>query len=204
MTRWLGRALGGPVAGPVLGLVMALLAGAVVAVMVHGPALGAANRDVSGDHARDQARSVPRNVPQCTKNHLITKYRPGDSGMSHSYGRIVLRNISVQRCFIRGYGGLSYVGKGNGTQIGAPADRVRARIPTTILKPGDQVRSEISETSAAAYPAKRCRPVEVDGFRVYAPDETRSWYIEHPTTGCANPRIHLLEHKPYRSRLAPK
>ena len=38
---------------------------------------------------------------------------------------------------------------------------------------------------------------KVDGFRVYVPDETRSQFIEHKTIGCANPKVHLLEHKAY-------
>jgi hypothetical protein len=29
------------------------------------------------------------------------------------------------------------------------------------------------------------------------PDENRSQFIEHKTIGCANPKVHLLEHKAY-------
>jgi len=68
-----------------------------------------------------------------------------------------------------------------------------------VLAPGEKARSQVSETSAAPYPKKRCKPRRVDGFRVYVPDATRSQYIPHPTIGCANPRLHLLAHKAYHA-----
>jgi hypothetical protein len=134
---------------------------------------------------------------ECTKADLSATYKGGDAAMSHVYGRIILRNTSEDRCWVRGYGGLSYVGGGNGTQVGAPADRTPSATPKTVLEPGDKVRSAIVETSTGPYPKSECQPTKVDGFRVYVPDETRSIFIEHLTTGCANPKIHLLTHKAY-------
>jgi hypothetical protein len=135
---------------------------------------------------------------ECTNDHLVASYRGGDAAMSHTYGRIVLKNVSSQTCWVRGFGGLSYVGGGNGTQIGAAADRTPSSTPKTVLAPGDKVRSPVVETSAAPYSKAKCQPTPVDGFRVYVPDETRSQYIAHPTTGCKNPAVHLLAHKAYR------
>ena len=143
------------------------------------------------------AATAQRGVPECTKANLSAKYKGTDAAMSHVYGRIILRNTSDETCFVKGYGGLSYVGKGNGTQIGAPADRTPTATPRTVLEPGDKVASAISQASYAPYPKQECRPTKVDGFRVYVPDETRSIFIEHKTTGCANPKIHLLAHKAY-------
>jgi hypothetical protein len=151
----------------------------------------------SGTAATGQA--VPRSgTAECTKANLSAKYKGGDAATSHYYGRIVLRNTSEETCYVKGYGGLSYVGKGNGTQIGAAADRTPSATPKTVLEPGDKVRSAIVETSYAPYPKKECKPTKVDGFRVYVPDETRSIFIAHPTTGCSNPKVHLLAHKAYR------
>jgi hypothetical protein len=152
----------------------------------------------SGTAATGQAEAPRSSTAECTKANLSAKYKGGDAATSHVYGQIVLRNTSEKTCYVKGYGGLSYVGKGNGTQIGAAADRTPSATPKTVLKPGDKVRSAIVETSFAPYPKKECRPTKVDGFRVYVPDETRSIFIEHPTTGCANPEVHLLQHKAYR------
>jgi hypothetical protein len=143
------------------------------------------------------AATGERGVPECTKANLSAKYKGGDAAMSHIYGRIILRNVSSETCFVKGYGGLSYVGGGNGTQVGAPADRTPSNVPRTVLKPGDKVRSAVVETSYAPYPRNLCQPTKVDGFRVYAPDETHSFFIEHKTMGCANPKVHLLSHKAY-------
>jgi hypothetical protein len=142
------------------------------------------------------AQATP--TPECTNADLAASYRRGDAGMSHRYGRIVLRNVSQHACRIEGYGGLSYVGGGDGTQVGAAATRAGGRTPSTVMRPGDRVTSRVAETLAAPYPRRTCRPAPVDGFRVYVPDETRSQFVRHPTTGCRNDRVHLLEHGPYR------
>jgi len=168
------------------------------ATVVAGSVAGAMMMLAPNGSAATGGETAGRGVPECTKANLSAHYRGGDAAMSHVYGRIVLRNSSQETCFVQGYGGLSYVGGGNGTQVGAPADRTPGATPRTVLAPGDKVRSPIVETSYAPYPRKLCQPTKVDGFRVYAPDETHSFFIDHPTKGCANPKVHLLEHKAYR------
>lgn len=139
-----------------------------------------------------------RGVPECTNAELVASYRESGVGMGHHYGRIVLKNLSDHACSTRGYGGLSYVGHGDGTQIGAAADRDRSRVRSIVVEPGEKVVSAVDEVEASGYGRRRCRPAHVDGFRVYLPDETRSQYVPHPTTGCRNHKIHLLGHKAYR------
>jgi hypothetical protein len=137
-------------------------------------------------------------VTPCTNAELRASYHRTDAGMSHRYGRMVLRNVSDHACRTGGYGGLSYVGGGDGTQIGAAADRVPGRVRSIVVRPEEKVVSAVSATIASVYPRRECRPAHVDGFRVYIPNETRSQYVEHPTTGCRNQRVHLLSHKAYR------
>ena len=110
-------------------------------------------------------------TPQCTNADLHASYRHADDAAGHSYGRIVLRNVSDHACHTRGFGGLSYVGDGDGTQIGAAADRdTSTPVRTRTLDPGDRVRSLVDETRAGNIGRHRCRPAAVDGFRVYVPD----------------------------------
>ncbi len=134
----------------------------------------------------------------CTNAELAASYHAGDAAMSHRYGRIVLTNTSDHACSTGGYGGLSYVGGGDGTQVGAPADREPGKARSIVVQPGQKVVSRVSETVAGVYPKRECRPKHVDGFRVYIPNETRSQYIKHPTTGCRNDAVHLLSHKAFR------
>lgn len=134
----------------------------------------------------------------CRNADLSATYRTSGAGLGHHYGRIVLTNISDTACRTGGYGGLSYVGHGDGTQIGAAADREPSPVRSIVLQPGERVRGDLSETTALNYPKKRCHPVPVDGFRVYVPNATKSKYIPHPTTGCASSGVHLLSHRAYR------
>ena len=134
---------------------------------------------------------------QCTNSDLTASYHSRGAGAGHRYGVIALTNTSRTTCFVQGYGGLSYVGHGDGTQIGAAADRDAARAPRIVLRPGQRAASEVSESVAGVYPRRTCRPVRVDGFRVYVPDSTVSQYVVHRTTGCAARRVHLLAHQPY-------
>lgn len=136
-------------------------------------------------------------VPICSNAMLEASYHHTDSGAGHRYGRIVLTNVSAQTCRMGGFGGLSYVGHGNGTQIGAAATREGGWSPFD-LKPGQRAYSPVDEAVAQNYPAKTCKPTPVDGFRVYVPGATKSQYVPHPTTGCANAAIHLISHKSYR------
>jgi hypothetical protein len=143
------------------------------------------------------ADGVAQRAPWCKNAYLRASYRYSDSGAGHVWGWVVLRNRSAHACRTGGFGGIAYVGGGDGTQIGAPADRTGT--PTTyLLRPGQRVRSLLQETRAANYPADRCRPRHVDGFRIYVPGAFRSQYVAHPTTGCLNADVHLLTHKPYR------
>jgi hypothetical protein len=136
--------------------------------------------------------------PKCRNADLHASFRHTDSGPSHRFGRIVLKNLSQHSCRTGGYGGLSYVGGGNGTRIGAAADRDPGTVRGIVLRPGQRVFSEVSETVAGVFSPAQCRPVAVDGFRVYVPNATRSQFIAHHTTGCRNSTVHLISHKPYR------
>ncbi|WP_162249840.1 MULTISPECIES: DUF4232 domain-containing protein [unclassified Nocardioides] len=136
-------------------------------------------------------------APECTNAELVASYRSTGSGMSHEFGRIVLRNVSDTACSIRGYGGLSYVGGGDGTQVGAAATRTSGPVRSILVRPGKRVVSEVSASDFSPYPRHRCRPAHVDGFRVYLPDEDRAQFVAHPTTGCRNDRVHLLAHRAF-------
>lgn len=135
-------------------------------------------------------------VPDCTTSHLSASWRVTDAGAGHYYGRMKLTNRGTSPCHIYGFGGLSFVGYGNGTQVGAAADRVGTATGFDIA-PGRSAVSEVDVTVAQNYSAADCRPTPVDGFRVYPPDQTRSLFVPFTTTGCANRAVHLLRMKAY-------
>jgi hypothetical protein len=145
------------------------------------------------------APATAASTPACGNADLTASYRHSDDGAGHRFGWIVLTNTSGHACHTGGYGGVSYVGHGNGTQIGAPAVRRHAAaVKTFVVKPGGRLRSPLDEVRADNFGAKKCRRSHVDGFRVYVPNATLSQFVPHPTTGCRNAQVHLLFQKPYR------
>jgi hypothetical protein len=151
----------------------------------------------AGGLASLPAHAAASAVPSCTHTDLTASYRHSDDGAGHSYGWIVLRNTSGHACRTAGYGGVSYVGDGNGTQIGAPAARTDAAdVASYVVTPGQRLRSPIDEVNALNFPKKRCRPAHVDGFRIYVPNATKSQFVVHPHVGCRNPDITLMFQKP--------
>ena len=136
-------------------------------------------------------------VRACTNADLTASYKATDAGAGHRYGKLILTNTSGTSCRTGGYGGLSYVGGGDGTQIGAAATREPGTVKSYVVRPGKRLVSDVDAVVATNYSVKRCRPAHVDGFRVYVPDATKSQYVAHPTRGCKNRKIHLLSHGPY-------
>jgi hypothetical protein len=136
-------------------------------------------------------------TPRCHAADVRVFYRATDAGAGHRYGRIVMVNTSGHACSSGGFGGLSYVGWGNGTQIGAAATRVGGW-RAFVLRPGQRAFSPVDEVVAGNYDVDLCRPAHVDGFRVYIPNATRAKFVTHPTTGCQNAQVHLLAHKSFR------
>ena len=107
--------------------------------------------------------AVAASLPACHAADVALHYRATDSGAGHRYGRIVMKNTSTHACTSGGFGGLSYVGDGDGTQIGAAADREGTWHAFT-LQPGQRAYSPVDEVVAQNYPKATCRPAAVDGF----------------------------------------
>ena len=138
--------------------------------------------------------TVTSNTPACRTRQLAGSINTKGGGAAGSlYVRLVLRNVSGRACHTGGFPGVSYVGDGNGTQIGAPADRVyRGRPRTLVVRPGGRLVATLREVDARNYPARVCRPRSTDGLRVYPPNQTTSTFVAQRTTGCRNKAVHLL------------
>jgi Protein of unknown function (DUF4232) len=164
-----------------------------------GAAAAALTLSVAGTLGGAALPAHASGTPLCTNADLHASYRHSGDGLGHSYGSLVLRNISSQACHTGGYSGLSYVGGGNGTQIGAPAVRTNpGAVATYVLAPGQRLRNPLDEVTALNYPKRTCRPTHVDGFRVYVPGSRLAQYVPHPTTGCRSHHVRLMFVKPLR------
>jgi Protein of unknown function (DUF4232) len=116
-----------------------------------------------------------------------------------AYYAITLVNHSSHSCRSGGYGGVSMVGGGNGTQLGAPARRDSSATPAPFtLQPGGRARARLQLGQALNYSPKKCDPVRADGFRIYPPNETRSAYVAGSATACRSASVSLMSLRPYR------
>lgn len=144
-----------------------------------------------GDGAPGDASS------RCTVGELTAEIADGGGGAAGSYGvAIILTNGGQRSCTLQGWPGVSFVGDGNGTQIGASAalDRSSPHEAHT-LAPGAEVQTIVQIAQTGNYDAAECRPQATDGFRIYPPGSLESIFV--PASGssfeaCANARVQQM------------
>jgi hypothetical protein len=132
---------------------------------------------------------------QCDTDALTGSIQPGEGGAAGSVEvTLVLTNGGSTECSLQGWPGVSFVGDGNGTQLGAPADLDRSTPhPTVALQPGGTAQAPLKITQARNYPEADCGPKKADGFRVYPPGSTASLFVEYTAaTACTSTSISLL------------
>ncbi|GAA0964347.1 DUF4232 domain-containing protein [Frigoribacterium faeni] len=106
---------------------------------------------------------------------------------------IVLTNTGATSCTLQGWPGVSFVGGGDGTQIGASAKQDAASPHETVtLAPGGAARASLRVTQALNYSNAECAPRDADGFRVYPPGETESLFVESAQVACSSESVELL------------
>ena len=132
---------------------------------------------------------------RCTTDHLSGQIVDDGGGAAGSVEvAIALTNTGSSSCTLQGWPGVSLVGDGNGTQLGAAATFTRSSPhPTVTLAPGAVAKAPLSIVQAANFPTAACSPQAADGFRVYPPGETGSLYIaDAGVTACTNPASEVL------------
>jgi len=133
-------------------------------------------------------------VTTCTVDQLsVTLGTPSGSAGS-SYVPIEFTNTASSACELHGFPGVSFVGKGNGTQLGAAADWDQSKpIVQNTLQPGNTVVANLQVAQAGNYDSGTCQPLAADGFRVYPPHSTKSVFVKAANyTACQNDSVHLL------------
>jgi hypothetical protein len=125
----------------------------------------------------------------CPTSELAGSTAEGGGGAAGSTGiEIVLTNIGEDPCELQGWPGVSFVGGGDGTQLGAAAEQDRGTYPsdTVTLAPGGQAFVPLTIAQALNYSNAECAPREADGLRVYPPGSEESLFISYPQTACSS------------------
>jgi hypothetical protein len=160
----------------------------------------------AGTTASAPVAAASTGVGKCLASQLTVTLGAGSgSGAGHAYPDLVLTNKGTTTCTVKGYPGVSFVGNGNGTQLGAAATRQAAGVPITTLTlaPGAAAHAQLSITMAGNYDAATCNPKTADGLRVYPPDETHSVFVATTSyTACQNASIALLIVRPLQAGAA--
>ncbi|PPF52978.1 DUF4232 domain-containing protein [Clavibacter michiganensis] len=120
---------------------------------------------------------------------------PGEgTGMSQQRVTVVVANASSTACSLQGWPGVSFVGDGDGTQLGVPATLDRAADhPTVRLAPGASAQAPLHYTEPGVYADAECGTTDADGLRVYPPGSTASLFIAWPQAACTTADHALLE-----------
>lgn len=149
--------------------------------------------------------SAPATRPCPTSRLRATVTAGAGAGAGHAYPYLVLTNTGTDPCTLTGYPGVSFVGGGNGTQLGAAATREAGGVPLTTLTlaPSASAHSQLSVATAANYDPATCRPKQADGFRVYPPDQTQALFVATTAyTACQDPAVSLLIVRPLQAGAA--
>ena len=153
--------------------------------------------------ASTTASSSSTHLGLCLTSQLTATLGAGSgSGAGHQYPDLVLTNKGSAACTLTGYPGVSFVGDGNGTQLGASATRDAAGIAVTTLTlaPGASAHSQLSVANAGNYDAATCTPKVADGLRVYPPNQTSSLFVASTAyTACQNTAVVILQVRPLQA-----
>lgn len=135
----------------------------------------------------------PQAGAHCAASQLSGAVSTSEGAAGSSILQLTVTNSSSVMCVLDGYPGVSMVGNGNGTQIGAAAQRDASRpSPGPIqLEPGAQASLLMKVSTAQNYP--NCNPHAVDGFRVYPPSATDALFVNFKTTGCTAEDVKLMQ-----------
>lgn len=152
--------------------------------------------------ANTPVRSEQR-VRRCLTPNLTGRLEPVEGGGSagHYALAIVLTNQADAPCVLQGWPGVSFVGDGDGSQIGAAATLDRTSPHGTVtLEPGSAAQAVVQVANADNY-GTECGQTQADGFRVYPPGEKRSLFVQGDQitlTACSDADQELLDVQAFR------
>jgi hypothetical protein len=131
-------------------------------------------------------------VSACALSTLTISLGETQGAAGSRYVPIVFANKGSAACTLNGYPAVSFVGDGNGTTIGPPADNDPTTTPTAqTVQPGSSVTSLLRVAIAQNFAG--CTAVTPDGFRIAPPGSSASAFVAFTALqACDNPSIHLL------------
>lgn len=119
---------------------------------------------------------------QCPDAALKVTVENSDAGAGSVFYSIVFTNTGSSECSLRGFPGVSVVGKGNGTQLGEAAQRQPGATPTDVkLGPGGTAVATLQSVNIGddGGPLGDACPTEAaDGWRIYPPHSFEAVFVQ--------------------------
>lgn len=131
-------------------------------------------------------------TPACATSSLSVTVGPALGDAGHADIPLVFTNKGRTTCTLVGYPGVSVVGN-SGNQLGAPAERTTSPTVPVTLSPRQAAKAHLFMDFAGNYPARTCRPVTGQGFRVYPPNQRAAAFVPDQVQTCANPSMKTMQ-----------
>ena len=157
---------------------------ATATVTVTAPPSGA-GASATGGSSGGSGTAQPGRCPNSSL-HVGWTEAKGGAAAGSTYLVLTFQNSGSQACYLDGHPGVSFVGHGNGTQLGKPAVR-KGTIAKVVVKPGASTGALLQVTNAGNLDPSTCDPTTADGLRVYPPGSHASVFVKYPATACQDP-----------------
>ncbi|MFI1915261.1 DUF4232 domain-containing protein [Nocardia sp. NPDC020380] len=156
----------------------------------------------ANDGGQPSATTVNTGAGECRTDQLSASIDDrGGAAMGSIYFKIIFTNNGSAPCTMQGYPGVSYTDGPDGDPIGNPARRDGSgAVAPAVLAPGGQAWAQVrSANGQSGYSTADCKPVQVQGVRIYPPDNKASLFISRPGTECSGTTIDILDVQPVQA-----
>ncbi|MEW2516585.1 DUF4232 domain-containing protein [Actinacidiphila alni] len=128
----------------------------------------------------------------CASGQLSVALKDAEVGAGQYNAEIVFTNTGSTSCTMTGFPGVSYVKKA-GVQAGPAADRDGAAYGPVTLAPHATASAQLHDSNGqGGYDPGQCKLTDVEGLRIYPPNQKAALFLPHKTEHCAGTGIHPL------------
>ncbi|AZH84189.1 DUF4232 domain-containing protein [Plantibacter sp. PA-3-X8] len=149
--------------------------------------------------------AVDPNAPagQCADSVLQVTVSGADAGAGSIFSNVVFTNTGRESCVLRGAPGVSVVGDGDGTQLGAAAVQQEDAAPADVTLPaGGSASATLTSVNIGSDggPLDDCEAVTGDGYRVYPPHSFTAVFVASSAVpACSNTAVAWMTIGPVRA-----
>ncbi|HXH34598.1 MAG TPA: DUF4232 domain-containing protein [Plantibacter sp.] len=139
--------------------------------------------------------AVDPNAPegQCADSVIQVTVSGSEGGAGSISSNVVFTNTGQESCVLRGAPGVSVVGDGNGTQLGAAAVQQEDAAPVDVtLAAGGSASAILTSVNIGTDggPLDNCEPVAGDGYRVFPPHSFTAVFVASAAVpACSNAAV---------------